>query len=190
MLWPRAGAILNAAAVLEFPLSWRVAVIRRKFRLDAFFDTDMTQHNVAELSIGVSDHSASDADFLALRAEVRCRGFNGQTTFTMARRDIDLFVDDATALTTNARDSALFLGGWEKADQPMRLELARAGLSGRFVARVRIAASGPRSDQWNRVETDFIAAPAEFNAFLEGLRGLAATSQPAASLVGDADDIA
>ena len=150
----------------------------------------MTQQNLAELSIGASDHSASDADFVALRAEVRCRGFSGLTTFTMARRDINLFVGDAADLTTTARDSALFLGGWEKADQPLRLEIARAGLSGRFVARVRIAAAGPRSDQWNRVETDFIASPLELEAFLDGLRGLAAASQSPAKLVGDADDIA
>ena len=150
----------------------------------------MTQQNLAELSIGASDHSASDADFLALTAEVRCRGFSGRTTFTMARRDIVLFVGDAADLTTNARDSALFLGGWEKADQPLRLEIARAGLSGRFVARVRIAASGPRSDQWNRVETDFIAAPPALDTFLDALRGLAASSQSPAKLVGDADDIA
>ena len=150
----------------------------------------MTQQHVAELSIGVNEHAASDADFLALRADVHCRGFSGRTTFTTARRDIDLFVADAAALLTHATDSALFLGGWEKAGQPLRLELARAGLSGRFVARVKIAASGPRSDQWNRVETDFIAEPAQFNAFLDGLRGLATTAQSRASLVGDADDVA
>ena len=150
----------------------------------------MNQLNVAELSIGVSDHAQSDPDFLALRAEVRCRGFSGRTTFTMARRDIHLFVSDANALTTNAADSALFLGGWEKADQPLRLELARAGLSGRFVARVRMAATGPRPDQWNRVETDFIAPPEAFTAFLDGLRDLAASSRPDVTLIGDADDIA
>jgi hypothetical protein len=150
---------------------------------------DMTQPGIAELSIEVSDHAVSDADFIALRAEVRCRGFCGRTAFTMARRDITLFLADATALPTHAGDSALLLGGWEKAEQPLRLQLARSGLSGKFVARVRIATSGPRTDQWNRVETDFVAAPAEFNAFVDGLRGLASAAQTTASLVGDADDI-
>ena len=165
-------------------------VVGRKLRR-RFFDTDMTQPNVAELSIGVSDHAASDADFLALRAEVRCRGFCGHTAFTMARRDINLFVADAAGLSANSTDSALFLGGWDKGDQPpLRLQLARAGLSERFVARIRMSMSGPRTDQWNRVETDFIAAPSEFNAFLDGLRGLAEAAQTIASLVGDPDAIA
>lgn len=144
---------------------------------------------MAELSIGVSEHGASDADFLSLRAEIRCRGFSGHTTFTMARRDIGLFVADAAELTTNAADSALLLGGWEKAEQPLRVQLARAGLTGRFVARVRIATSGPRTDQWNRVETDFIATADDFNAFVNGLRDLASSARTSASLVGDADDI-
>src|SRR5689334_8031725 len=99
----------------------------------------MSQPSTAELSIGVSDHAATDADFVALTAEVRCRGFRWHTAFTMARRDIALFVADAAALSTNRSDSALLLGGWEKAEQPLRLQLARAGLSGRFLARVRIA---------------------------------------------------
>ena len=150
----------------------------------------MTASNTAKLAIGVSDHAESDGDFLALRAEVRCRGFSGQTAFTMARRDIDLFVADAAGLTTNVTDSALLLGGWEKADQPLRLQLARAGLSGRFVARIRIATSGPRTDQWNRVETDFVASPDDFTAFVDGLRGLAASTQASANLVGDAEEIA
>lgn len=149
----------------------------------------MTPPNTAQLSISVSDHAASDADFVALRAEVHCHGFSGQTAFTMARRDINLFVADAAALTTHASDSALLLGGWEKADQPLRLQLARAGLSGRFIARIRIASSGPRSDQWNRVETDFIAKPAEFNAFVDAFRGLASSATTSASLVGDAEDV-
>ena len=150
----------------------------------------MNDQNTAELSIGVSEHAESDAEFLALRADVRCRGFCGRTFFTMARRDIDLFVADAAGLPTKSRDSALFLGGWEKTEQPMRLELARAGLSDRFVARVRIAANGPRSDQWNRVETDFIAPADGFREFLDSLTGLARATETIANLVGDADDIA
>jgi hypothetical protein len=138
----------------------------------------------------VDDQAASDAEFLALRAEVGCRGFNGRTTFTMARRDITLFVADANGLSTGSNDLALFLGGWEKTEQPVRIEVARAGLSGRFIARVHIAANGPRSDQWNRVETDFIAAPEELRQFLRSLQGLADATQRSASLIGDADDIA
>jgi hypothetical protein len=150
----------------------------------------MTQPNAGELSISASEHAASDADFVALKAEVQCRGFGGHTVFTMARRDIDLFVADAAGLSTNDTDSALLLGGWEKADQPLRLQLARAGLSGKFIARIRVATSGPRSDHRNRVETEFIAASGGINAFLDGLRALATSARARATLVGDADDIA
>lgn len=149
----------------------------------------MTQPDTAQLTITASDHAASDADFVALRAEVHCRGFSGRTSFTMARRDINLFVADAAALITNATDSALLLGGWEKADQPLRLQLARAGLSGRFIARIRIATSGPLSDQWNRVETEFVAKPDDFNRFVESFRGVAGSDTTSASLMGDPDDV-
>jgi hypothetical protein len=150
----------------------------------------MTNPNTAELSIGVSEHAATDADFLALRADVRCRGFSGVTLFVMARRDINLFAADAGALMTHSSDSALLLGGFEKADQPLRLQLTRAGLSGKFVARVRIATNGPRSDQWNRVETEFIAPADAFKAFVDGLRALANSANTNAVLIGDADDVA
>ena len=182
---------MNAAAVLELLACMASRGRRPQIPARRQFDTTMTQPNVAELSIGVSDHAVSDADFLALRAEVRCRGFSGQTAFVAARRDINLFVADAAALSSKSSDSALFLGGWDKGDQPpLRLQVARAGLSERFVARIRISTSGPRTDQWNRVETDFIAAPIELNAFLDGLRALADAAQTTASLIGDPDDIA
>jgi hypothetical protein len=191
MLWSSAQAVLNAAAVLEFSTVMASRGQATQISPRRFLDTEMTDPNVAELSIGLSDHAASDGDFLALRADVRCRGFSGHTAFVMARRDINLFVADARGLSSKTTDSALFLGGSDKGDQPpLRLQLARAGLSDRFIARIRISTSGPRTDQWNRVETDFISAPAEFNAFLEGLRGLAGSSTPTASLVGDPDDIA
>ena len=86
----------------------------------------MTTTTLAELSIGVNDQGASDADFLALRADVNCRGFSGHTAFVMARRDISLFAAEAKSLAGNAADSALLLGGFEKAEQPLRIQLTRA----------------------------------------------------------------
>jgi hypothetical protein len=150
----------------------------------------MTPPTVAEFLIDVNEDAAIDVDFLALRAEVSCRGFSGQTAFTMARRDINRFVADAVSLSSNAADSALLLGGFEKAEQPLRFQLTRAGLSGQFTARVRVATSGPRSDQWNRVETEFVTAPEALAAFLDGLRNLANGDASAATLAGDSDAVA
>ena len=149
----------------------------------------MIQPSSAELSIGVNDQGTSDADFLALRAEVNCRGFSGRTAFIAARRDIALFIADAASLSSSNSDSALLLGGWEKAEQPLRLQLTRAGLSGQFIARVRVATNGPRTDQWNRVETDFVAPADAFTAFVEGLGRVSSGAATSATLTGDADAI-
>src|SRR5205085_2738787 len=133
----------------------------------------------------------SDADFVGLRASVACRGFSGHTEFTIARRDVRRFLADVATLRSNASDAALLVGGWDRAEQRLRLEIVRAGLSGQFVARVRIAATGPRGDQWNRVETEFITPPQALTAFLDSLARLTTHSESAdASLMGDADMIA
>ena len=150
----------------------------------------MPETGVAQLTIAISDHASSDAGFIGLSASVACRGFTGHTQFVSARRDLHLFVDDATDLATNAPNAALLLGGWENSEQPLRLHLAHAGLSRAFSASIRIATNGARSDQWNRVETEFIVAPEMLTAFLSELRDLANGAGNSATLTGDADAIA
>src|SRR5947209_9859680 len=105
----------------------------------------------AILTLGFNENAANDAEFLGLRAAIACRGFAGHTEVTIARRDIQRFLDDAEKLPSNASDSALLVGGWDRIEQRLRVQIARAGLSGKFIARVRIATTGPRADQWNRV---------------------------------------
>jgi len=142
----------------------------------------------ASVTLRFNEDLASDADFFGLHANVACRGFTGHTQFTIARRDVQRFIADATNLPSNASDSALLLGGWDHAEERLRLQIARAGLSGQFVARVRIATTGPRADQWNRVETEFITPPTALTAFTENLARLVADqSAPNASLTGDAE---
>ena len=145
----------------------------------------------AECTIRFSEILASDADFVALAASVACRGFTGRTDFTMARRDVHRFVGETQSLQSDASDSALLLGGWEKGEERLRLQIVRAGRSGQFAARVRITAMGPRSDQCNRVDTEFVVARDALGLFLRGLERLAsdATGEPA-SLSGDPDAIA
>jgi hypothetical protein len=144
----------------------------------------------ARVTLRFNEDLAADADFFGLHASVACRGFSGHTEFTVARRDVQRFLNDAANLPSNTSDSALLLGGWDHAEERLRLQIARAGLSGQFVARVRIATTGPRADQWNRVETEFIAPPVALSAFMESLARLVADQgSPSASLTGDAEAI-
>lgn len=109
----------------------------------------------------------------------------------MARRDVHRFITETENLQSDAGDSALLLGGWEKGEERLRLQFVRAGRSGKFVARVRITAMGPRSDQANRVETEFVVSPEVLVEFLRGLELLATNANSeATSLSGDADAVA
>jgi hypothetical protein len=150
----------------------------------------MPETGVAQLTIAVSDHASSDAGFVALTAVVACRGFAGRTQFVSALRDLHLFVEEATDLAANVTSAALLLGGWDNSEQPLRLQLAHAGLSRAFSASIRIATNGPRSDQWNRVETEFVVAPERLTAFLSELHDLASEAANSATLMGDANAIA
>ena len=145
----------------------------------------------ADCTLRLNESLASDADFVGLNASVACRGFTGQTAFTMARRDVQRFVAETESLRADAGDSALLLGGLEKGEERLRMQIVRAGRSGQFAARVRITASGPRSDQVNRVETEFIVAPDALTEFLHDLGTLIADEKNnSASLSGDADAVA
>jgi hypothetical protein len=107
----------------------------------------------------------------------------------VARRDVHRFVADTERLRGDSADSALLLGGLEKGEERLRMQIVRAGRSGQYAARVRINASGPRSDQVSRVETEFVVAPDALSDFLRGLAQLADDTSQTALLSGDADAI-
>jgi hypothetical protein len=145
----------------------------------------------ADFTISLPNDSTADADFVGLNASVDCRGFRGRTEFTISRRDLDRFLAEAAHLSDMSSDSAQLLGGWDDAEERLRLRITRAGVSGQFIARVRIATTGPREEQWNRVETEFICPSASLATFLTQLSQLVAQRRAAgASLAGDADAIA
>ena len=147
--------------------------------------------SAADCTLRFSEKLTNDADFVGLHGSVACRGFTGHTDFTIARRDVQRFIAETEKLTSDASDSALLLGGWEKGDERLRIQIVRAGRSGRFTARVRIASSGQRPDPGSTVETEFIVAPDALSAFLRELDRLAVdeNAEPAA-LSGDGDAIA
>jgi hypothetical protein len=71
------------------------------------------------------------------------------------------------------------------------MQVVRAGRSGQFTARVQLTATGPRSDQISRVETEFVVAPEALTAFLQGLERLISDQNTdSASLSGDAEAVA
>ena len=148
----------------------------------------------AEFTLSLDEYERNDTatgDFLNFRAAVSCRGFTGQTAFWVARRDIDAFIVDLAALGHGGSDCAQLLGGWEEAEERLRLRIMNAGRSGQFSSHVRIASTGPRQDQWNRVETDFICPPDGLSEFLAGLRRLVdQRARGDAVLAGDPEAIA
>ena len=145
----------------------------------------------ADCTLRFSVALASDPDFVGFHASVACRGFTGYTDFTIARRDVRRFVSETESLQSDASDSALLLGGLEKGEERVRMQVVRAGRSGQFTARVRMTAAGARADQINRVETEFIVAPEALTVFLQGLERLISDqSSESASLSGDANAIA
>jgi hypothetical protein len=148
----------------------------------------------AEFTLTLHSHDSRNspsADFLDIHAAVACRSFTGQTAFSFSRRDFDSFLTDLAAVQATTRDSALLIGGWDDASERLRLRIAPAGAFGHFLATVRIADTGPRTDQWHRVETEFVATPAALADFVASLQQLAAKRHPgAARLAGDPDAIA
>lgn len=135
--------------------------------------------------------NVATGDFLDVGVSVACRGFAGQTQFSVSRRDLDSFVADLSAVRQAQRDSAQLLGGWDDAEERLRLRITPAGRSGHFMARVRIANTGPRSDQWHRAETEFVCRPEDLSGFVTDLRQLVGGRSPGdAALSGDPDAIA
>jgi len=149
---------------------------------------------IAEFTLalrGYESHPETIGDFLQLAARVDCRGFSGETWFQMSRRDLDRFVSEASALHAGAPEAVNFVGGWDDREERMRVRLARAGISGGFAARVRIANTGPRTDQWHHVETDFVCPAPALARFLAELQRLVESRiAGTATLSGDAEAIA
>lgn len=140
-----------------------------------------------KLSLLKCERSDPLADFFDARATVACRGFSGETAFTVAGRDLTAFVADAGRLRDAAGASALLLGGWDAAKR-LRLEVTGAGLSGTRVVRVCIASHGPPIDLQRRVETEFVAETDALSAFLNDIQHLVDRRELGdATLNGDAD---
>ena len=147
--------------------------------------------DIAVFTLSLDEDRPGDADFVRIHASVQCRGFCGRTAFEIARRDIRRFVEEAQQIRSNDRNDALMLGGWDHPHQRLRLQVARAGRSEDFVSRIQIAATGPRTDQWNTVDTEFRVPAAVLTSFLADLAHLASDhAADSASLTGDADAIA
>jgi len=122
--------------------------------------------------------------FVDASADVSCRGFAGRTRFTIATRDLHAFARDVTALERGEADVAHLIGGWDAATERLRLSLTRAGTTGSFTARVRVADIGARTDQWDRAETQFICSSQELSAFVVALTS---GEMNEATLHGDAE---
>ena len=111
---------------------------------------------------------ASDG-FVEASADVSCRGFGGRTRFTIARRDLEAFARDVAALERGDANVAQLIGGWDAVAERLRLSVTRAGATGEFTARVRVADIGARADQWERAETQFVCAGDALDAFVVSL---------------------
>ena len=129
---------------------------------------------------------ASD-DFVDVTAGVSCRGFAGAARFTIARRDLSAFAADVAALRRREADLAQLIGGWDTAEERLRLRVTRAGTTDSCAIRVRVASPGARSDQWDRAETQFVCSSDAVTAFADALRSRTANS---AQLLGDAESTA
>ncbi len=141
----------------------------------------------AELTFRFSiDGRVESQDFLDATVGVSCRGFSGATRFTIARRDLTAFARDVARLRRGEADLAQLVGGWDAAQERLRLVITRAGTSGACAVRVRVASTGPRTDQWDRVETQFVCPADTVTTFVDALTSGANSAQ----LVGDAESTA
>ena len=135
----------------------------------------------------VADGPGASDDFVDVTAGVSCRGFAGATRFTIARRDLAAFAAEVAALCRGESDLAQLIGGWDTAEERLRVRVTRAGTTDSCAIRVRIASPGARTDQWDRAETQFVCSADAVTAFADALTSGAAN---AAQLVGDAESAA
>ncbi len=129
------------------------------------------------------DGPVESQDFLDATVGVSCRGFSGAARFTIARRDLAAFARDVAALQRGQVDVAQLVGGWDAAQERLRLVVTRGGISGSCAVRVGVANPGPRTDQWDRVETQFVSTADSITAFASALE----SGANAAQLLGDAE---
>jgi hypothetical protein len=132
------------------------------------------------------DGPVESQDFLDATVGVSCRGFAGATRFTIARRDLAAFAGDVVRLRRGETDAAQLVGGWDAAEERLRLVVTRAGQTNAFAIRVRVANTGPRTDQWDRVETQFVSTLDAVTALADAL----AAGANSAELIGDAESTA
>jgi hypothetical protein len=135
----------------------------------------------------VTDGPGASDDFVDVTAVVSCRGFSGATRFAIARRDLAAFAAEVAALRRRKADLAQLIGGWDTAEERLRLRVTRAGTIDSCLIRVRVASPGARTDQWDRAETQFVCSADAVTTFAEGLTSGAANS---AQLLGDAESTA
>jgi hypothetical protein len=133
------------------------------------------------------DGPSASHDFVDATVGVSCRGFSGASRFTIARRDLAAFSRDVAALTQGDADVAQLLGGWDTAAERLRLRVTRAGTTGSFAVSIGIANTGPRNDQWDRVETQFVCAGDAVTSFADAL---ASGAKNSVELLGDAESTA
>jgi len=135
----------------------------------------------------VTDGPGASEDFVDVTAGVSCRGFAGATRFTIARRDLAAFAAEVAALRRREADVAQLIGGWDTAEERLRLRVTRAGNTDSWAIRVRVASPGARTDQWDRAETQFVCSADAVTAFATALTSGDANS---AQLIGDAESTA
>jgi hypothetical protein len=174
---------LRARHLGSRPVSSSVALssLRASYPLNAAF----TLRLVAEPSADAS------SDFLDAAAEVSSRDFAGRTRFTIARRDIAAFAADVNALQRHDIDLAQLLGGWDAAEERLRLRLTRAGTTELYTVRARVADTVPGSGHWDRVETQFVCTARALSEFLGVVERIASAGTTVeATLPGDSDPVA
>ena len=135
----------------------------------------------------VTDGPGASDDFVDVTAGVSCRGFSGATRFTIARRDLAAFAAEVAALRRRDADLAQLIGGWETAEERLRLRVTRAGTTDSCAIRVCVASPGARTDQWDRAETQFVCSADAVTNFADALTSGEGNS---AQLVGDAESTA
>jgi hypothetical protein len=139
------------------------------------------------LSLLACDRDDPLADFFDARAAVAFRGSAGETTFTVAARDLEAFIADGRRILDVDGASALLTAGWE-AEKCLRLQITRRGINDLFVARVWIVSDEPTIDLQTRTETEFATSPDAFSAFLRDIQHLVGRRELGdATLNGDAD---
>jgi hypothetical protein len=143
---------------------------------------------IPELTLTLNEYETNDAkagDFLCVSAEITCRGFAGHTTFWLSRAHLEDFLAQLQELDRVLQGAAELVCGWGT-DENIRLSLSPFGHSGRLLAQVRLADSGPSEGVWNHVQTEFVLLPNALTEFRSGVAKFLEHSEGAQTrLVGE-----